>query len=252
MMLVDRRAGSKDFVLPLQDAGVPVDATTLTFGDFAFTGRGERGADVWIGIEHKRFTEFLDAMKDGRLQGHQLPGLCQEFDRAYLVIEGEWAQDGFGRVVGPNQHNGHWSVYKQSPPALDVEQRVLTLELRGGLTIRQTQDRAASVRFLTALYRWWTSQDLDQHRSHIAVHAPDRDPGLLAPVSDFRRALTMLLPGIGLLGSRSIEAHFTGSLRRLLAAGEAEWAAIEIESARGSRRKLGRARAKRIVEVLAR
>ena len=125
----------------------------------------------------------------------------------------------------------------------------MTLETRGGLRVRWTRNQKETVRYVSALFRFWTDRDLDAHRSHLAIHAPDLDRSLLDPVSDFRRVVSQL-PNVGYAVSADLERAFNGSLRRLMLATEADWAAIETTSAKGKKRKLGPARAKRILEAL--
>lgn len=256
MLLVDPRAGSCELVAPLTAAGLPVEQTVLDYGDLAFMGRGVGGAEVWIGVEHKRLSDLVQSLTTDRLTGHQLPGLVTTYDRAYLVIEGEWDTDGAGRVVAPGKWRGRWSPVKGCPPASVLEQRVLTLETRGGLRVRWTPSQRASVRYVTALYRFWTDRDLDKHRSHLAIHAPDLDPKLKEEVSDFRKGLNGLVPGIGLAMSRAIEQRVwnpkthQGSMRKLLLLTETELAGIVVPDDKGKQRRVGPARAKRILDAL--
>ena len=247
---IDTRAGSKDLIEPLTQAGLPVEATTLEFGDLAFMGRGEGGAEVFIGIEHKKFGDFVQSLTNERLTGHQLPGLVTAFDRAWLIIEGEWKHDAQGRVVVRNGR-GTTRAVRGCPPAIELEKRLACLETRGGVRVRHTNSRRDSLRVLIALYRFWTDRDLDEHKSHLAIHAPDMDATLLTEVSDFRRVVAQM-PGIGYKTSKAVEAHFDCSFRRLMLAGVDEWAEITTLTRDGNARRLGKARAQAIVDFLRR
>lgn len=255
VLIVDTRAGSCDLIAPLRAAGLPVQEGVLDFGDLAFMGRGVRGADVFIGIEHKKLPDLIQSLTSDRLTGHQLPGLLAAYDRAYLVIEGEW-DDVNGRITMPSAFRRRSTPVKGAPNAIVLEQRVITLETRGGLRVRWTPNQRASVRHLTALYRFWTDRALDAHKSHLAIHAPDLDPKLREPISDFRKGLNGAVPGIGLALSRALEEvafdpdKGEGSWQRLLALDVADLAAVSVVDDRGIARKLGPARAARIQERL--
>lgn len=248
MILVDSRAGSQDFLKPLAKMGLPVESTTLEYGDFAFLGRGEGGASLYIGIEHKRVSDLVQSLSSGRLQGHQLRGMLDTYDRPWLLIEGDWTHDEQGRV-SMFAAKGKRRALRGAPPAVELEKRILTLETRGGLRVRHTATRRDSLRFLCALYYFWTDKALDEHRSHLAVYAPDLDRALALPISDFRRIVSQI-PGIGYRTSAAVEAHFQGSFRRMMFAGVEEWAEIKTVGDNGKERRLGAARAKQILEVL--
>lgn len=258
MILVDPRAGSKDFIRPLESLGIPIDVTTLDFGDFAFMGRGEKGAAVRIGIEHKKVGDLLSSLATGRLVGYQLvggptsdgeikTGLLGTYDRAYLMVEGDWDHDAGGRITMFKGRKRE--PMRGAPNAIEVVQTLINLETRGGLRRINTQNRRGSIRELLALYRYWTDKDLDKHKSHLAVHAPDFDSGLRVPVSGFRHALIALRCGAGIAVSKAIEQRVGGSWRKLMLLTEEQLAAIEVKES-GKVRRLGTAKARKILEKL--
>lgn len=249
MILVDSRAGSKDLVRPLVQMGLDVEETTLDFGDLAFSGRGEGGAPLLIGIEHKKVSDLLQSMTTGRLQGHQLLGMVNSYDRRYLIIEGDWDHDSQGHMT-MFKRRGERHRVKGAPPAVDLEKRIITLETRGGITTRYTQNRRGSLRAICALYRFWTDKDLDAHKSHLAVYAPDMDRSLAVPVSDLRRILAQV-PGIGYSTSGAVERYCKQKRKGPLRLTEEEWAEIENVSEKGRKVKLGQSRARHIMEALA-
>lgn len=230
--------------------GLPVEEATLAFGDVAFVGRGEGGNPLAVGLEHKKLPDLVQSLGNDRLAGHQLPGMLATYDRCYLVIEGEWDTDPGGRIVVPSKwKRGAGSPLKGAPPAITLMQRVMTLETRGGLRVHWSASQKASVRYICALYRFWTDRALDSHRSHLAIHAPDFDNSLLTPVSDFRRVVAQI-PNVGFKTSAAVEQVFGGSLRRMMFATEEEWAAITTVDDKGKPRRIGAARAKKILEAL--
>ncbi len=254
MILVDSRAGSEELVKPLLKLGLPVEETQLDFGDIAFLGRGEKGKQVFIGVEHKKMPDLVSSLTSGRLQGHQLPGMLATYDRSWLCIEGEWQHTPDG-TVHMWKARGRTKRLKGAPPAVELEKRLLCLETRGGFRVRHCPTRRDTLRFLFALYYYWTDKDLDEHKSHLAIHAPDLDEQLREPVSDFR-AIVARVPGIGLQRSKAVEdicfdpAKGEGSFRKLHQLTAAEWAGLQTEDTNGKLRRIGDSTARKIMEAL--
>ena len=249
MILIDAATGSNEFEDPLRKLGLPVDVTHLDYGDFVFTGRGEGGEKLWIGIEFKKLGEFVGSLRSKRFQGHQLLGLTKDFDRRYLIIEGEFHTDKQGRAA-TFRGKGKPRPLPGAGNAVNLEQEIINIQTRGGCWVKETTSRRNTLRFIQAVYRYWTGKDLDEHRSHMAVYAPDLDKALLLPMSDFRRMVAVLLPGIGLTASKAVEERCSingqPSLRKMLSLTEKDWAGITTLS-KGKTRRLGEARAKQIV-----
>ncbi len=229
MILVDRRIGSNDLLKPLQQAGLEAKLVELEFGDIAFEGKGEQGASLNIGVEFKRLGDLISSLRSGRLAGHQLPGLLKTYDRAWLLIEGNWQHNEQGLVTSFQKGRG-WTPVHGKMTAAELETTVLTLELCGGLHVRYVNTRRDTLRFLSNLYRWWTDRALDGHHSHLAVHTP---PATFE-VSAFRAAVCQW-PGIGLKTSRAVEQAFHGSITKAAAASVETWASIETGDSAGKR-----------------
>ncbi len=246
MVLVDRRVGSKDLLPPLRHMGIETELVELEFADVAFSGLGNKGAAVDIGIELKTLNDLVSSLRSGRLAGHQLPGLRAKYDHAWLCIEGFWRTDEYGRVVTYQGKGRGWRILPGKMRASELEKQVLTLELCGGLHVRYTNTRADTVRFVSNLYRWWTDQALDHHTSHLAVH----DQPTLVPITAYRQAFTKF-PGVGIKASKAVADHFHNSVRRAARASIAEWAAIAVvDESTGTSRRLGTKVAERIVQFL--
>lgn len=244
MILVDAATGSNELADPLRRAGLPVDVTHLEFGDVAFGGRGEGGSPLYIGIELKKIGEFVGSLRSHRFQGHQLLGLCKDFDRRYLILEGDFHHDSQGRAVTFRQRRPR--PLHGAASAMALEQEILNIQTRGGVWVRHTTGRRDTLRVIEATYRYWTDKDLDQHKSHLALYAPDFDKGLLTPTSDFRKIVALVLPGCGLAVSKAIEEACRASLTRLLGMSERHLASIVLASGR----KLGAAKATQIKAAL--
>lgn len=255
MLFVDPRQGSCELVKPLRAAGLNIDDTVQLDCDIHFTGRGERGAPVSIGIEHKKVSDLISSLNSARLQGLQLPRMLDTYDRNWLIVEGDWQHDEHGRVT-MFKSKGRRRPVHGAPPAVELEKRLLTLEIRGGFRIRHCATRRDTVRFVVALYRTWTDKDLDEHKSHLAMHeGPDFDRKLRIPMSDFRQAIARL-DGIGYVTSQYIEQKCwdtklnRGSWDRLMRLTIDNIAEIQTRDEKGNARRIGQKRAERIVEAL--
>lgn len=223
--MVDPRAGSKELIEPLRAAGLPVEETTLQFGDVAWVGRGENNQTIACGLEHKKLPDLVQSLATDRLAGHQLTGMLKTYERCYLVIEGEWDTDDNGRVIVPSKFRKMKAPLKGAPLSSVLESRVWTLEHRGGLRVRWTRNQKETIRHVSTLYRCWVDRALDQHSSHLAVYAADLDRTLLEPIS-LKRQIASQLPGIGYKKSRAVDEHFP-SLWAMVNASETDWADVE-------------------------
>jgi hypothetical protein len=261
-LLIANDTGSKELIEPLRKLGVPAEPANLDFGDVVFSGRGERGAKLFIGIELKTITEFAQSLTTKRFQGHQLLGMVDEesgFDRRYLLLEGDFDHDDNGQAV---VHKGKRVMpIHGAPNAVAFEQEILNIQTRGGFWVKQTTTRRNTLRFIVSCFRYWTDKDLDQHKSHMAIYAPDLDKGLLTPPSDFRKALTVMLPDVGLQVSGAIES-FVGKdqtlrvqLARMLSMTPEDWAGLETthynrKKRTTEKRKFGTKHARTVMEAL--
>ena len=240
MLLVDERVGSHDLVTPLQALGLPASLTRLEFGDVAFVGKGVNGVDVLVGVELKKVGDLLDSLRSGRLAGHQLPGLQKMYQHTWLLVEGIWHINRAGRIGCGTMRGKPYGRITIG----ELNKRLLTLQLLGGLHLWFTAGRPASLSFILALYRFWTDGNLDSHRSHITMYHPEP----LKPVSQFQRTISTL-PGLGWSLSLAAQKHF-GSLARAATAVAAEWATLTTLDARGHTRRLGMATAAKVVTAL--
>lgn len=230
MIFVDDRIGSNDLCNQLQAKGLPSELTRLEFGDVSFVGKGPNDTTLNIGIELKKLPDLVQSIKSGRLAGHQIPGLVGPrgaYDRAWLLVEGEWRVGKHGEVSVPSRFARQWKPLPGAMPASALAKHLFTFELCGGLHVHHAVSRTATLDFLANLYRWWTDTSLDRHTSLLAVHEVQ---GFL-PISDFRSTV-MRFPGIGRKLSLSVEKEFRvsetgkGSLRKAVAARPERWAGI--------------------------
>lgn len=253
MIVVDRRQGSHELVAPLEARGLEVAETELTTaGDLTWTGRGEGGAPVEVGIEFKTLEEMVDSFHTQRLQDQVMrmrgaePGARPLYDYAWLLFEGEVIYDKNGRLlkrVGRRE-------FKLMPGKMthnELLKRLFVLHLRAGVAWINTESRRETLDVIEALYRTWTDKNLDDHNSHLAIYQPPA----LVPLSDFRQTVSSAcFPGISVRKSLAVENAFGGSLRRAVNAPLEEWAEIEVVDKKGNRKRLGTSIASKIQEKI--
>lgn len=216
---VAREVGSKEFVEPLQALGVNAKLATLDSADFAFTGNGPDG-DVEVGIERKALSDLVTSLRDGRLcgqamegsKGGQLPRLQAAYDEAWLLVEGHWVADTTGRLFARGRTRN--TKLPGSFTEDSLTKQLLSIEMVGGLHVQHTNGRGQTTSWLASLFRWFTDTKWDRHTTLNVTHKRHQSK---VPVSMFRE-VTLPLPGIGLAGSKALEATFGGSLSALLAA----------------------------------
>jgi ERCC4-type nuclease len=245
MIWVDAAVGSNELVKPLVKLGYPAEKTSLKFGDIAFTGLGEGGVDTEVGIEFKKLSELVEALRSGRFVGHQLPGLQSTFDHAWLCIEGTWQHDDQGQIATYQGRGRGWRPLHGRMSAGELDKQLLTIEMLGGIHVHTTASRRDTLRWLGSLYRWWTDTALDRHSSHRTIYRPKP----LVPVSQFRQTVATL-PGIGYRTSAAVEDAFYGNLRLAIGASVEEWAEITTVDDNGKARRIGEKDATRIVNAI--
>lgn len=226
--------------------GLPLEVTDLTYGDFCFLGHGEADSPVPVGVERKTLQDLINSTLTGRFAGHQLPGLLSSYQDVWLVVEGRWrpGPTGLLEVPGHKEKGGKW-VWKgvgygaKQFMYKEFESLLLTLEIRGGVRVRFTQDEEGTCWFLASLYRWWTDKSLEEHRSHLRFRSLEVDAGLLIKPS-LCRLVAKELPMIGWKRSQAVAEKF-GTVYAMVQASEQEWQEIE---------GVGKVMAKRIVQSL--
>src|SRR5207247_1571928 len=137
---IDPRAGSGNLLVWLQRLGIPSRHEWLEFGDAEMVGRGPDGLPVLIGIELKALGDLVTCFIDGRLTGHQLPGLIDRYEVVYLLIEGRMLRDEHGILKG------------QGVGYDEIQAFLTTLEQKAGLTLGFAETREQSAAWIGAKY----------------------------------------------------------------------------------------------------
>jgi len=250
MLFVDPRAGSDDLYKSLVKAGLPATIADpqLPYGDVYFVGRGEKGAGVNIGIEHKKLGDLISSLQTARLQGHQLPGMREVnaegapfYDHSWLVIEGKPTYDRGGMLVRPRRGG---RAHPLGMTINELYKRLTILHVCGGLNWLWFQTRRDTVKWLEAFYQAWTDKDLDQHKSHLGLY----EAPTLTPVSQFERTVRTL-PQVGSRVAKSAQKKF-GSIRAAITASSYRWADLTTTDDNGKSKKFGMSHAMKVVEAV--
>lgn len=224
--------------------GLPTEETILDYGDLFWEGKGAAGTTVTVGIEFKKLGELITSIRDGRLAGHQLPGM-QRYDYRWLLYEGDWRRDdATGLMLEYKGPKLGWKPLHGKMPASEFQKHLMTYLVCGGINAQHTRTRAATLEFIRDGYRWFSDRALDEHASLSQIHTPPS----IGTLSPFRKAVCAW-PEIGIKTSRAVEERFQRSIRAAANASAVEWASIQTVSSRGERR-FGQAAALRLTQFL--
>lgn len=225
MILLDPRVGSGELLKLFQPFGVTVTITKLEFGDMAWEGKGPSGACMVV-VERKRIDDLIQSMHSRRLSGHQLPGMAENYDYGYLIVEGVWRPGSEGEMQVMQW--GKWQ--RRGVHTRAVNNYLMGLSLRAGLIVWRTGDERETVGWVVDQYRMWTEKEWGEHRSHDQVYAPaDRTGGRVLSFRPRKIGLVekvgMQLPGVD-TKARKVAERFA-SVEDMVAADEKEWARVE-------------------------
>lgn len=203
MILVDSRVGSAEIAPLLRNPMV----CFLEYADFAFSGNGPSGP-VNIGIERKTLMDFLQSMTTGRLSGHQIIGLTQQYDWVYLLVEGIWRPDRHTGILQRIGRNGKWAAVAQGSRrfmARDIYNFINTLQVMCNIVTVTTSNQWETAMWLTAIHGWW-QKGWGKHKSHLqfqkpVAHATLRKPNLVTRMAS-------QLTGVGWDKARKLGEQF--------------------------------------------
>lgn len=206
---------------------------TLEYGDLAFTGNGPRG-DITIGVEVKKLNDALACMVDGRFTGHQVPGLIQQYDKAYLLVEGLWRpcpksgvlQIGRGSWDG-DKFGGTWRDVSSGYQRFTFRQFTGWLESVSQLAnirVVRSNGEAETVAWILSLEQWWQKSWSD-HRSLQGFHEERPNSGLMTK-PPLRRRIAAELPSIGWQRSAEVAKKFA-TVKEMINAPVERWVEID-------------------------
>lgn len=260
----DSRVGSVELIPELIKHGVDARKAVLDSADFVFTGHGPEG-DAEFGVERKTLPDFVDSSRTGRLYGvsveqqeSQLDRMMRTYDFAWLLIEGDYSTDGRGRFVQARGRRGNVPVPGGFSEDV-LNKTLLSLDLRGGVRVKETRSTKQTVRWLCSLFRSHTDKQWVDHTTLRTLQRRESTK----PVSTFRD-MVMRMEGsdIGFAASRAIELHVLArlthgaTLEAMLMAFAMmtlhDWESLDVPERGGTTRKFGTARALRVVTALRR
>ena len=229
MNLVDSRIGSSHYAQLLGERG---EMAQLEYGDLAFSGQGPVG-EISIGVEVKKLNDALACMVDGRFTGHQVPGLVQQYDRAYLLVEGLWRPDpksgvlqlGRGSWDG-DKFGGAWRDASSGYSRFTFRQFTGWLESVSALAnikIVRSNSEAETVQWVLSLEQWW-QKPWKEHRSLQGFHE-ERPNAALMVKPPLRRRMAAELPGIGWQRSGEVAKKFA-TVKEMVNAPVEQWQEI--------------------------
>lgn len=221
MLYIDPREGSKDLLDPVARTGTPVRATHLEFGDCSFLGQGPSG-EIPIGIEYKTVSDLLASLQDGRLLGHQLPGMLNSFEVCYLLVEGVTSAD-TDDAIRYLSKRGEWKKHPSSLKYSNLVGWLNTLASCYGARVLYSSNLLTSAVTVASIYRWWQKPYAD-HGSSVVVH----QPSFLRPLERPTRLMRVasVFPGVGGEKLHAIEAKFD-NVRHMVNSPPMVWRTIE-------------------------
>jgi len=220
MILVDDRTGAVELAELL---GAPHVVCHLDYADFCWSGCGPTGP-VNVGVERKSILDFLQSMTTGRLSGHQLVGLTQQYDWVYIILEGVWRADREHGMLMRMNHKGKWVAASQGSRrfmARDVWNFISSMGVMCGVTTVATSSKWESAKWLDSIHGWW-SKPWTSHKSHLQFHKPVAHAQLSKPGLTTR--FFSQLEGIGWDKARKLGAAFP-TMKDVLEA--EDWAVVD-------------------------
>lgn len=225
MIQVDDREGSRDLV-PLLTSygsgkGVKVLMQRMEFADFAFDGNGPHGR-CRIGVERKKLADFIGSMETGRLVGHQLPGMFENYDYTWIIVEGVFRGDPNSGLLETSTRGGWrpYSIGRRQFLFASVDNYINSLTTQTPCKIKicgNPHDTAVAV---LNLYGWW-NKDWKAHKSCKTIHDPFPARAYMIKPGLVRRVANQI-PGVGWEKSGAVSSAF-GSVFDMCIAPVAEW-----------------------------
>ena len=163
MILVDNRIGSKEIAPYINN---PTNICRMDYADFAFVGNGPHGL-VKIGVERKTIPDLLQSMTSGRLTGHQLIGMRENFDYIYLLLDGKFraSKDGMVQICT----NRYWRDIDYGRRKFMIRELyafIQSLQILCNMNVAQVSNEKDSGKWLDSAYGWW-AKPWKKHKSHL-------------------------------------------------------------------------------------
>ena len=254
MLRIDKRKGSGELEKHFKAYGIQPQMAMLDFGDFDFDGSGPGDIGCAVVIERKQIDDLVASMKSKRLSGHQLPGMSENYDYGYLMVEGLWRPGDSGELeVWRNGKNSGWEA--QGLLYSGILGYINTLIICAGMAYIRTCSEKDTVASVVELYKWW-SKPYSSHKSHDAVYAPvnvstawEGGKFTLTPRKvSTAEEMASRLPGF-MHKARYVVEKF-GSVADFARAGVPAWTGLVWVDSKGNKKKISKATAEKVVAVL--
>ena len=188
---------------------------------------------IQIGVERKTWGDLINSFRSGRLVGHQIIGLLENYQKVYLICEGIIRENKKSGVIEEWRH-GKWKKvdYSESERArqrfayVPVKKHLITLANKLGVEWHETADMVETARMIEVLHEWW-SEPWESHKSHVQ-HFVNNQTALLRPTKpSWPVSFANNFPcRVGWQKAVAIEKHF-GSVPRMIEADEGEWRKVD-------------------------
>jgi ERCC4-type nuclease len=225
MIILDDREGSRELADAIRRAGIECEVQRMEYGDCCWMGNGPEGPCL-IGVERKTVQDLLASMRTGRLVGHQLAGMSEEYHAMYLIVEGMTREDPDSGLL-LHYRRGGWEevrVGQQRFMWSELEAYLTSIDSLIGIHVRRSATPRETVSLIRTLYQWW-QKSWDQHSTHKVLYTPLPQHSLLVKPSVLRRVAAQL-PMIGYERSGAVEKHFR-TVYAMATAEEKQWREIE-------------------------
>lgn len=219
MITIDSREGSKELVPVLSKMGVPIRSDYLAFGDVMFLGKGPEGGTL-VGIEYKKLSDLLQSWNDGRLLGHQLPGMMNAYERNYLLVEGVYSCNTEDRIQ--ILRGTRWVSHESAMKYSNLRGWLYTLSMTYGVTVLEAPNLLSSAVQVASLYKWYQKEWSD-HGEAVTVHSPSFKT-LMMPTP--RQKVAAQFPGVGTDKLVEVEEVFD-SVIEMVNAREEQWRTVK-------------------------
>jgi len=215
--------------------GIPIRKERIEYGDAAFIGRGPDETVLAVGIEYKSVSDLLQSWHDGRLLGHQLPGMFNAYGVVYLLIEGIISADVDDRIR--IWGGKRWDLVRSETKYSNLVGWLESLRHLYRVHVLTSANLLTTCVQVASTYRWW-QKPYEEHGTAVTIHKPDLRRGLISPTRIMKVAATF--PGVGSEKLLDIEDKF-GSIREMVNADATTWREVD---------GIGKKTAEAIVEYL--
>ena len=222
MLTVDPREGSQNLIEPLSRMGLPVKKEKLEYGDVAFAARGPNEDVLGVGIEYKSVSDLLQSWHDGRLLGHQMPGMLNSYSLVYLLVEGVISADTDDRIRILDGRRG-WKPVRSETRYTNLIGWLETLQSLYGVRVLMSANLLTTCVQVASTYKWW-QKPYESHGTAVTIHTPQLRRDLIVPTRIMKVAATF--PGVGTEKLLDIEDKF-GSIREMVNADVTKWRTVD-------------------------